>query len=710
MKYKLIIFTTLVFIFSGCGVWRDFTAYFNGYYNAAKIFDEAEAQIISQKKEIFTFNEVQPQNATVQNLNKVVEKLSKILQFKSNSGLVDDALFMTGRSFYYQKNYQKGIRKFTELIANYPESGLILDAQLWIVKSQFRLKNYNQALQIMDGLYKKASEEEKSEIMAELLIEHATYFIVNENYSEAIKKAGEFLELSGDNQKKARVAFETGNLYAKINNYEKAAEFYSKVNNFTPDYETEFEAELAFGKIQRELNNSQKALEIFGKIRSEKNYSEYLNRTELEIAFTHLKLQNFDEALYKFKLIDTAFSNTSSSGIAVYNIGKLMEFHYENYDSANSYYKKTMNSRAPKEILDSAYSKVAIFSKYQNIMGNLNFYKKQLEYINDSTAYKRDSIAYFVEQARVDSLNKELQAKAGNVQQEVTQNPAGRGSRAQTGNARNTQQNQNLQQVKNNLRFPSKPRVSIDSVKSILAKNEYELGGLFFTELDHLDSAKYYYEHILNNYRGSNYEGRTLYALGSYYLTVKQDKKADSLYQIVYDNFKNESIANAAAQKLNLPLIKQKIDPAEEIFLNAEVKFQQENFDEAVKDFIGIYRQYPKSSYAPKALYTTGWIFENKLGKPDSAVSMYDSLVIKYPSTQYANQVREKVEIYKMHKEEESLRNEEIPQENIPSEELPSEELPQPENDSTNPNNQNRINEKINPNPKSNIPPERLEE
>ncbi len=116
--------------------------------------------------------------------------------------------------------------------------------------------------------------------------------------------------------------------------------------------------------------------------------------------------------------------------------------------------------------------------------------------------------------------------------------------------------------------------------------------------------------------------------MGSYYLTVDNKKRADSLFNIIYDNYKNESVVNAAANKLNKPLIDLDYDPAEEKYLEAESMMLLENYPGAINGFYNVHLKYPGSPFAPKALYTCGWILENELFLLDSAATYYDSLVV----------------------------------------------------------------------------------
>ena len=180
-----------------------------------------------------------------------------------------------------------------------------------------------------------------------------------------------------------------------------------------------------------------------------------------------------------------------------------------------------------------------------------------------------------------------------------------------------------------------------------MAKNELELGNLFLTELDIPDSSKYYYDNILENYPGTRYEANTLYALGSYYQTVDDTIHADSLFNIIYDNYRNQSIVNAAANKLGKELIDLNYDPAESEYSNAEYSLLNENYSDAIVKFYNIYKSYPNSPFAAKALYTTGWILENEFSLPDSAVSVYDTLTANYPASIYVRSIVGKLTFYK---------------------------------------------------------------
>ena len=197
---------------------------------------------------------------------------------------------------------------------------------------------------------------------------------------------------------------------------------------------------------------------------------------------------------------------------------------------------------------------------------------------------------------------------------------------------------------------PKKPNISEDSLKTLLAKNQLELGNLFLSEFDLPDSAYKYYYSNLTEYPENSYYATSMFALGSYYLTVDNQKSADSLFNIIYDNYKDESIVNAAAIKLGKPLIDLNYDPAVDEYKLAEEFLLTGDYYAAIDKLKEIPNLYPKSAIAPKAIYASGWIEENELKDYSAAVTSYDTLIAKYPASEYVRIIAPKVTAYKQEK------------------------------------------------------------
>ena len=708
IKHLLWVFLSLLLI-SSCGVWENFTTYFNLYYNASDLFEKAEKQILSQEKDLFSTEPPIIPGTAKSDLIKVIEKCSDLLQFSSETAYVEDALIMLGKSFYYQKNYQKALRKFNELEETFPESSYLLETQLWIGKCQMRLKNYNDALTTLSIVRKQAVDEGESDIIRESYVEEIVYKITIEDYKSAVEVANEFMDVSDDDDIKARVWYGIGQLDLRIGEIENAIIAFDNVFEYSPDFDLEFDAKLQFGIALREGNRSEEALETFSDMRDEDKYSTDFDLIDFEKAKTQRALGNIEVALDLFIEVDTLYRNTTTSSAAKFELGQIFQYDYLQLDSAAAYYKRASTSALPKEYIQPAREKNRLFTRYLKLNNDVSKYGKQLfylenpeEFVKDSIVYVEDSLAISEEISNIKELQEiwagldslinvkdtsgfyadTIRAIDSLIVSDTTlvkdsliaklQNPLPDDStfiakfdslfnsqgfikttafEQKNKLKQNSKQNQLANQLPDSLKFknnpPRRPIIPDDSLRTLLAKNELELGNLFLTELELPDSAKWYYNNILTNYPNTYYHANTMYALGSYYLTVDNKERADSLFNIIYENYRNESIVNAAADKLNKPFIDLNYDPAKDDYEDAEYVMQNENYDDALELFYDVYKTYPNSPYAAKALFTSGWILENKLSQPDSAATVYDSLVVKYPASVYVRSVTGKLSFYK---------------------------------------------------------------
>lgn len=738
-RVKLFSLITALSFLAGCGYWENFTTYFNLYYNTSTLFDEAENDILSQKRDLFSIEPlVIPGNANT-NLVKVIEKSSKILQFHSSSAYVEDALMMLGKSFFYQKNYQKAKRKFEELIGTEPDDDVQLEAEFWIAKCNMTLRDYANGFVQLEVVRKKAIEEDETNIIVNSFIEEILYRLTVNSNDLVIELSNELLTYS-DSKMKSKVYYELGKLYTDIGDLDKAITAYSNVFEYSPDFDLEVEANVKYAATLREAGRDEEALNEFRSMRGKDKFIDKFNMIDLETGITLEKLGRFEEALDQFNMIDTTYRNSPVSSAANYFKGRIYEYALGEYDSAGAYYQKALTSNPPVEYSQIIRDKNQLFNRYITLRKQINNYDRQLFYFDNPEIFIEDSINYvqdslqilsdYLEQKELfdiwsnvfkpdssaikdsllaldslriqdslhvrDSLitlmNIGVFADTNEVNLAILDyyraqdslhvrdslmqlvdvgvildtNEVNRllteyfkakddgildlkGDEKDPGFPQ-TIAGVNLDTIQFKRNPPRKPSIPVDSVKYIISKTQLELGNLFLTEMDVPDSAYTLYNDNIQRFPESEFYPNTIYALGSYYLTIDNKSKADSLFRYIYDNYQSENIVNAAADKLSLPLIDLDYDAAKDLYKKAESDMIAGNYDTALKEFLSIHRLYPESPISPKALYAGGWILEKDLKLPDSAAVVYDSLVALYAGSVYSREVAKKLGGYKQEK------------------------------------------------------------
>ena len=643
----------LIFI-SGCSTWQNFTTYFNVYYNAKLNFDEAMEDISKNEKDIFEFKE-KPVSANADKaLTKVIEKCSAILQYNSESAYFDDALYIIGVAYYYKQNYSKALRKFRELEV-VKDTDLSLKNKLWIGKTELQLRNFDEGIRQLELVKQEAEKEDDLEILESAYQTQIAFHFFQESYESAVEIINNFLRNSENEETNAEVAFQLGKIYLKLNNLTEAAAAFESVANYNPSIKTEFQSKLELAKTKLNLDEFDKSLEILLELKAEDKFIKFSDVIIYELGTAYYLQDNLEFAIENFLSVDTmkVLSEKETAGLARLKLGEIWEYDYMDYDSAAKYYNKAASSILTPDEKSIAISKITLFKNYKSLSVNIYSNERQLAYINYPEEFIKDSIDYedYLFELREDSLKN----SAGQNPAENTNLTRDRAKDAQT----NLFAQAETRRVK-----PSKSKLSSDSLKTIIAKDKYNLGNMFFIELDVPDSAYYYYKNVLDNYPKKQFTPNVLFALGSYYLSANDTVKADSIFQFIYDEYQGNSVADQAARRLGILEFDVETDTSAQFYIDAEKYLIDKNYNAAIKNFYNLAEKFPESILAPKALYTAGWILENELNNLDSAAVIYDSLNARYEKSLYAKDITLKLQEYKremkQRKIEDSVKTAEI--------------------------------------------------
>ncbi len=184
-----------------------------------------------------------------------------------------------------------------------------------------------------------------------------------------------------------------------------------------------------------------------------------------------------------------------------------------------------------------------------------------------------------------------------------------------------------------------------DSSASLLAMNCFEFGRAH-EQLGNPDSALVFYKIAAEvTPRREDESARYLY---SWARMVRDSNyyQADSILDVVVNDYPFTDFGKDAASRLGYTN-EFVVDTVRELYFSGDRlrKFGDHKF--ALTQFKKLFNTYPESEYAPKALYSTGWIWEREyfpadttIVTADSALYYYQMLIERYPASEYAEDVR----------------------------------------------------------------------
>jgi TolA-binding protein len=600
----------LAFVLSSCGIWDSMTAYFNTFYNSQRLFDDAEEELWNQKEvQQFGRNYYLATFATPNKtkFTQVIEKCSRLLQYHPESRLVADALFLIGMSSFYQGDYQQADRKFRELLDRYPDGSLTARSAIMLAYTQYRLMNRDSAAVIAGRLYDAAVQEGENATIGQT----AMLLGQIEKDRENRAKAREFYVKAGETAENAELRttayLNAAQLAEEISDFPGAESSYRSAAKASRVYVGEYRGFLGVARMRALQGDFSGALERLNDLRGNLNYREFFGEIAFEIGNVRRLSGNLPQAIIEYGYVDTAFARTESAAKAAYELGLLYETRLQNLDSARAAYTRGRNHSASAIVAPALARKAEVLGSYIRYRNDL----RRADSIRVAWVLKRDSMA-----TRRDSLEKAA----------LSMKP---------------------EKPDSALMAAAKALVppNIDSLDQQIAGTRMELATLFYTGMERSDSAAFWYRKFLRESPKHPGVPRALYTLAQ---IAGQDSsgpagEADSLYHDLVRRFPATDFADEARKALRLPLTSRSKGEVEAEYEVAADLIKAGKYAEAVTTLRKITASYPGSALAPRAQYAIGWLYENEIVTPDSAIANYQVLVSKFPASPFVTLVQPKL-------------------------------------------------------------------
>jgi TolA-binding protein len=650
-------------IFSSCAV-KDFfsqryensIAYFNTYYNATRLFDEAVLEIQTteknqQSKGLPPQKEISP--TARQKLTGVIEKCSKLLQYYPTSKWVDDALMLIGESYYYMGEYLKAERKFAELIAQFPDSKHYLEARLWLGESFRKGNDEDRAIRELTAVADTALVQSEHAIAAKALLQVGEIETEREDYDAAIKAYQTLIDRSDYDELKSAAQFRLARLEEIAGDYGKAAEAYRKVEDYNPDSYTRYQSQLLYAVNKKKMKDYDEAKRVLFDLLDDRSNIEHFPQIKLEIANLYNERGDLESAVEAYTAVDTTYRRTDAAAKAYYQLGLLYQEQLHDLVAADTNFMKARTEFPASEIAPLAAKHADDLTKYRvdrkmiSDLDSLIFLEhRKIELGGDTLlATHSDSLADTTK-IKVDSvgqLHAELSGSLADTSKTKVDSVWQLHAELSDSLADTTKTTvHKTWQLHPELWDSTGGSVPMRTLKSRLATQTYDLGVLFFLGLSEPDSAMYWCEKTIGLSVDSELSARALYTLAEIQRTSKNEAQVsvDSLYDKILSDYPNTKYASEVKRIRGIQVKKSAVvDSAEVAYGRAEELIEEKKATEAIGELREIMRQYPSSPFSAKSQYAIGWIYENMEDLPDSALQNYRYLKEHYSTSVYAKAV-----------------------------------------------------------------------
>tara|TARA_B100001250_G_scaffold414539_1_gene453680 strand:+ start:1095 stop:3734 length:2640 start_codon:yes stop_codon:yes gene_type:complete len=570
--------------------------YFNTFYNAEKYFRQAEKARKGHEK-LYAgweleddisdqFQRPRPQKAE-QLYDKAARKASKVLEKYRDSDLVDDAMFLMGRSFYWRSEYLRAIQAFRDLEINFPESEFFTRSRYWRAKCLEDQRIEGQA----QALYRDLFEQADAEIAASAGWRLAEMAILREDFVAASRQLQETLESHPNSSITSllwlKLAISLGAL-ADSTRFGEMEYALNSVLDSNPNFDQEYRARLNLGEMRYSQGDVEGALEIYLDLLDNSSFRVYEGRTRLLIGKYHEDRGSHERATNEYERVRDDFPGSPASAMALYRTGMLHLQLYGDIDLAQEYFQETSREKSG--------SQADLLAK--KMLGHLNRLNNLTLSIQLADSLAADSLI-------TASLSDTSEMKLFDESDIVAVNN-------------------------------KDPNVVVS--RSLETLDElFTIAEIYRDDVGQVDSSIAYYEEIINRYPTSEQLPRALYSIAWILTELNSDPiGAEVLLDDLIDQYPASLQANEARRLLGLPLLQTEDEKVTQLF--REIENRRLNDPEATGNYIpsldSLSREFSGSRMGAKALFVVATTFEDIVGDTVQAEMRYEKLRKEFYETE----------------------------------------------------------------------------
>jgi len=620
----LYVFTVSVFMLAGCtagmeSAWNNFTAYYNTYYNAQDYYNQAITTVRGQQPEVNSERPIRvyeiPSRAGISNFEKAIEKGAKILRDHDDSDLVDNALFLIGRSYYFLGQDFSAIEKFDELSQATESAEMRQKALFWKTRTMYEMRQYAEAVDMLNAELNSSEIDWDRDLKAKNQVMLAELYAAQENWTAAEEALIEAVDDLSNGRYQARAWFLLGQINERTGNLQQARLAYNNVPQFNPPYALIYAADRKRAEMARRDGDLETAQRIFTEMsRDDKNFDE-LSELRYEIAKTLQNQQKFNRAEKVFKTVlydERQKPSTETQALTYYGLAEIYRDYHKNLPIAAAYFDTSSQRGKNKDKLPEFFNADELAEAYGSYT---DLYQQ---------AHLKDSLLWLsnLDQATFDSVITDLrqrkQKEAERLAEQQRQQDNTMITGTNPGNTETSGETTTETNFKNGFlnhkspilvsqakeefyaRWGRRPlvdnwrrlegvnlalqqqdlsedeiaelkpqssdeiRVRLDlsaiptdsaskaNMRRELAKHYYELGNVFFITLNQPDSAEHYYSKVITNFSVFNVARQAEYSLSELYYVQGQTQEAREMAQDFVDRYPNNRFSERLNEKYNL--------------------------------------------------------------------------------------------------------------------------------------------------------------
>lgn len=327
---------------------QNLTAHYNLLFNAREIIRLKEETILLSSVDDYdqllsVFQDTIPAALTPdKDLEEVIHKANKIIQFKEQSRYLGDAYFLLGQANYFNGQYFNAVEFFDYVFRNYPkQKALQQQALVWKARSLLHLGELAKADSVLDTAFKSINIKKSNPAI--VYATRLQYEIITKNYPEAEDLAKKAISFSKNKKQRLRLTFILAQLMELNLKPKEAYEYYTKLTKSNISFEMAFHAQMNRIRIEdgKSTLPTQRIARLENMIQDDKN-KDFLDQIYYAIGDLYLMQTHVEEAVKNYRLSINQSNNRQQTGLSYLRLADISFKNKADYTAAKKYYDSTL--------------------------------------------------------------------------------------------------------------------------------------------------------------------------------------------------------------------------------------------------------------------------------------------------------------------------------------------------------------------------------
>lgn len=557
-----------------------------------------------------------PTAAGAEDFERSIEKSADILRRHSQSKYVDDAIELIGASFFYRQEYFAALEKFQELYSTTNDNDMRQNATLWEGRTYLELEFYSEGARFMESRI-EGIDDWKPNKLSEARAILAQLYAFQNNLHQAGNQLLLALENLEGRDLRPRAYFHYGQIMERMENLQQAGYAFREIRNMRPAFDLEYNARLREVDLLRRTGELDEASNQLRSMERNNKFFEFRLELLYELAKTERMRGNSSQAESIYKRVihsDTMVPEPPLIARSYYGLAELYRFDFHSFETAAAYYDSASSSASDLNLLPSGWDAdylAQAFGEYASVKQEAVHLDSLLKLgmlpeeefdarIEEIQRQRRAEIEeQRIAQERTDSRLIDLEMEevieattevgvhgflnVNNrtmLQQSSLRFRAIWGDRPLADDWRRREAVTGRRQNFDNQRAVVQPEIleadmeaddifelqldlgeipfeehQQDSVRVLIYRKYYQLGNVFSMSLSMPDSAKFYFEKVINEGPEGSPIASAIYALSDIYLQDEQQEEAIYWAGELISRYPDTELARRISARTGLPII-----------------------------------------------------------------------------------------------------------------------------------------------------------